>query len=213
MRRRTYMSNEGWLVSYADLITNLLIFFSMLLGASHISRTRMQEIAQELSGVEQPASLTSIQKEIEEQIEEEGLQDQIRTDLTDDGLKLSLNSGLVFDVGSGEIREAQIPLLDSMLQILVPYREHYDFAVEGHTDSTPYFSLNGSTNGGARTNWDLSTDRANAVRLRLEDVGIDPGRVRVEGYADTVPLPEETLVGLSETDRLARHRRVVVRIY
>lgn len=213
MRRRTYMSNEGWLVSYADLITNLLIFFSMLLGASHISRTRMQEIAQELSGVEQPASLAAIQKEIEKRIQEEGLQDQIRTDLTDDGLRLSLNSGLVFDVGSGQIREAQEPLLDSMLQTLVPYREHYDFGVEGHTDSTPYLSLNGSTNGEARTNWDLSTDRANAVRLRLENVGIDPERIRVEGYADTVPLPEETLVGLSETDRLARHRRVVVRIY
>ena len=207
MRRREYMSNEGWLVSYADLITNLLIFFSVLLGAAHISRTRMQELAGELSGVEQPASLSSIQKEIEQHITEAGLQDDIRTDLTDDGLKLSLNSGLMFDVGRSEIRPAQEPLLDDMLETLVPYRDRYDFAVEGHTDTTPYLTEDG------RTNWDLSTDRANAVRRRLEGVGIDADRIRVEGYGDTVPLPEDTLVGLSETERLARHRRVVVRIY
>ena len=65
MKRRSYASDEGWLLSYADLITNLLVFFAMLLGASEISRTRMQEIAAELSGEEQPASLASIQAEID----------------------------------------------------------------------------------------------------------------------------------------------------
>ena len=87
MRRRVYSSDEGWLLSYADLITNLLIFFSMLLAAAQISRTRMQQIAQEISGVEQPASLSAIQEEIEEQIKREGLEGMIRTDLTDEGIK------------------------------------------------------------------------------------------------------------------------------
>ena len=43
--------------------------------------------------------------------------------------------------------------------------------------------------------------------------GVDEIRVRVEGYADTVPLLEEELEGLTEAQRLARHRRVIVRIY
>ena len=34
MQRRTHSSDEGWLLSYADLITNLLIFFAMLLAAA-----------------------------------------------------------------------------------------------------------------------------------------------------------------------------------
>ncbi|MGC4120587.1 MAG: hypothetical protein QM765_39610 [Myxococcales bacterium] len=51
------------------------------------------------------------------------------------------------------------------------------------------------------------------VRQRLEDVGVPRTRIRVEGYADTKPLSEETLKGLSPEERLARHRRVVVRIY
>jgi chemotaxis protein MotB len=208
VRRRVYSSDEGWLLSYADLITNLLIFFSMLLAAAQISRPRMQQIAQQISGVEQPASLSAIQEEIEAQIEREGLEGMIRTDLTDEGLKLSLNSGLVFHSGHADVRPEQEQTLESMLQTLVPYADHYDFAVEGHTDSMPI--VNGAV---YPSNWELSAGRANAVRSRLEVVGIEQGRIRVEGYADTEPLPEASLEGLSEEERLARHRRVIVRIY
>ncbi|MEZ4239903.1 MAG: OmpA family protein [Myxococcota bacterium] len=208
MQRRSYSSDEGWLLSYADLITNLLIFFAMLLAAAEINKTRMQQIAESLSGVEQPASLSSIQEEIEERIAAEGLQELVRTDLTEQGLKLSLDSGLVFASGSADIRAEQSSVLDRMLQTLVPYADRYLFAVEGHTDSNPV-----SPGSIHKSNWELSTSRANAVRERLETVGIDRDRIRVEGYADTVPLPEEALVGLSPEERLARHRRVIVRIY
>ena len=105
---------------------------------------------------------------------------------------------------AGESTE-QTDVLDRMLKTLVPYAARYDFAVEGHTDSIAF------ENGG-RTNWDLSTDRANAVRTRLAAVGVGDKRIKVEGYADTVPLPEEALEGLTEDEILARHRRVVVRV-
>jgi chemotaxis protein MotB len=208
MQRRSYTSDEGWLLSYADLITNLLIFFAMLLAAAEISRTKMQQITEGITGVEQPQSLSSIQEEIDAQVAREGLRELIRTDLTDDGLKVSLNSGLVFDSGSAAIRPEQVAVLDRMLQTLVPYAGLYDFAVEGHTDSTPI-----AAGAAFASNWELSAGRANAVRGRLEGVGIAEGRVRVEGYADTIPLPEESLAGLAADERLARHRRVVVRIY
>lgn len=208
MQRRSHSNDEGWLLSYADLITNLLIFFAMLLAAADISKTKMQKMQEEISGKEQPASLSSIQKEIDEQIAAEGLQEMVRTELTDDGLKVSLDSGIVFDSGSAVIRYEQVPVLDKMLQTLVPYTDKYAFAVEGHTDSTPIGA--GSL---YPSNWELSTDRANAVRGRLETVGVAEGRIRVEGYADTVPLPAEDLEPLAPDQRLARHRRVIVRIY
>lgn len=208
MQRRSHVSEEGWLLSYADLITNLLIFFAMMLAAADINRTKMQQIAEKISGVEQPASLSSIKEEIDERIAKEGLQELVRTDLTDEGLKLSLNSGLVFDSGSADIRAEQLDVLDRMLLTLVPYSGRYTFAVEGHTDTNPI-----GPGAAYASNWELSTSRANAVRERLELGGVDRNRVRVEGYADTVPLPEETLAGLPPEERLARHRRVIVRIY
>lgn len=205
MKRRSYNSDEGWLLSYADLITTLLVFFAMLLAAADINQVKMQQIAESLSGVEQPASLSSIQEEIDQRIAEEGLEELISTNLTADGLELSLNSGLVFDSGSGVVRPENEETLQGMLSTLAPYRDKYRFAIEGHTDSTPM--------NGPMTNWELSTMRANAVRSRLETAGIESDRIRVEGYADTVKLEEELLVGLSEQERLARHRRVVVRVY
>ena len=42
---------------------------------------------------------------------------------------------------------------------------------------------------------------------------VEPERIRVEGYADTVKLDDSVLEGLSPDERLARHRRVVVRVY
>lgn len=208
MVRRRKGHEESWLLSYADLITNLLLFFVVLLTAANISKGRMQQIVKSLSGSESPASLESIQREIDAQIAQKQLQELVRTVVTADGLELSLNSGLVFDSGKAQIRAEFEQTVVSMLQVLAPYSTKYSFAVEGHTDSTPIVS-----GGTFATNWELSSARAIVVRQRLEDVGILRSRIRVEGYADTKPLPEEQLTGLNPQERLARHRRVVVRIY
>lgn len=208
MVRRRKGHEESWLLSYADLITNLLLFFVVLLTAANISKGRMQQIVKSLSGSESPASLESIQREIDAQIAQKQLQELVRTVVTADGLELSLNSGLVFDSGKAQIRAEFEQTVVSMLQVLAPYSTKYSFAVEGHTDSTPIVS-----GGLFATNWELSSARSIVVRQRLEDVGILRSRIRVEGYADTKPLPEEQLTGLNPQERLARHRRVVVRIY
>jgi chemotaxis protein MotB len=208
MVRRRQGHEESWLLSYADLITNLLLFFVVLLTAANLSKGKMQQIVKSISGSESPASLESIRKEIDAQIAQKQLQDLVRTNVTDDGLELSLNSGLVFDSGKAQLRPEFEQTVTSMLQVLAPYSTQYSFAVEGHTDSTPIVS-----GGPFATNWELSSARAIVVRERLEGAGISRSRVRVEGYADTKPLPEEQLTGLSPQERLARHRRVVVRIY
>jgi len=207
MHRRSYQSDDGWLLTYADLITNLLMFFVMLLAAAQLSRSRLQQISESLSGKPSPESLAAIQKKIDRQIDSEGLTELVRTDMTEEGLVLSLNSGLVFDSGSGDIRPELDETLDGVMRTLQPYSGNYKFAVEGHTDSRPL-------SAGARyaSNWELSTARANAVRARMEQSGIEKD-IRVEGYADTVALPEAVLAGLDEEDRLARHRRVNIRVY
>jgi len=208
VKSRKAEGSDDWLLTYADLVTNLLVFFAMLLAAAQLSRPRMQEIAENLSGEARPASLKSIQQEIEDHVEAAGLEEMIRADRTEEGLEVSLNSGLVFASGSATIRPEQEQLLQAMLHTMVPYGDRYRFAIEGHTDSEPV-----SKGSQFPSNWELSTARANAVRSRLQLVGIDEERIRVEGYADTVVLPEEDLEGLSLEERLARHRRVIVRIY
>ncbi|MBL8918684.1 MAG: OmpA family protein [Myxococcaceae bacterium] len=207
MRRRP-ATEESWLLSYADLITNLLLFFVVLLTAANLSKGRMQQIAKSLSGAEMPASLESIRKEIDERITEQQLKDLISTNVTNDGLEISLNSGLVFDSGKANIRPEMESIVSSMLKTLEPYGKRYSFAVEGHTDANPVIA-----GGVFQSNWDLAAMRAIVVRERLEIVGIPRERIRVEGYADTRPLPAAELDGLSVDQKNARLRRVVVRIY
>lgn len=208
MERRAKGHEESWLLSYADLITNLLLFFVVLLTAANLNKGRMQQIVKSISGSESPASLAAIRQEIEAQIAGKKLQELVRTSLSAEGLELSLDSGLVFDSGKARIRPQLEGTVASMLQLLAPYSSKYAFAVEGHSDITPI------GNGGPfASNWELSSARAIVMRQRLEDAGVARARIRVEGYADTKPLPEQQLAGLGPEERLARHRRVVVRIY
>jgi chemotaxis protein MotB len=208
MQRRRIAHEDSWLFSYADLITNLLLFFVVLLTAANISTSKMQQIAEAVSGEQAPESLAQIKEEIDKKIEEKNLEEVVRTALTDAGLVLSLNSGVVFGSGAARIHPEMEATVASMLEELAPYSERYRFAVEGHTDSQPVLK-----NSPFPSNWELSTARAIAVRARLEAIGVDRARIRVEGYADTVPLPEDTLKDIELEERRARHRRVIVRVF
>lgn len=208
MQRRAKGHEEGWLLSYADLITNLLLFFVVLLSAANLSKGKMQQIAKSISGAESPASLESIRKEIDKEVAKRKLEGQVITHVSEDGLEIALSSGLVFDSGKARIRPEVEQTLVSMMQTLSPYASKYGFAVEGHTDATPI-----AAGGAFASNWELSSERAIVVRQRLEEAGIPRSRVRVEGYADTKPLPEDQLKGLNPDERRARLRRVVVRMY
>lgn len=211
LRRRRRSQEEGWLLSYADLITNLLIFFVAILAASQISPAKFQRVAEQLSGRETRQSLKEVQRQIEDAIEELDLGQSIRTRLNDDGLKIAVDTGVMFETGKAEINGEWLTALSQVIDKLVPYSQSYHFAVEGHTDSRPINSTAGS--GRFESNWELASARAAAIRKRLELAGIPPNRTRLESYADTVSLPAADLEGLSEDESFARHRRVVVRIY
>ena len=202
MQRYRKGHEESWLLSYADLITNLLLFFVVLLTAANLSKGRMQQIAKSISGTESPASLESIRKEIEAQIAQRNLKDLVRTTIAGDGLELSLNSGLVFDSGKAKIRPELEQTLGSMLQVLAPYSAKYAFAVEGHTDSTPI------TSGGLfASNWELSSARATTVVKYLISRGVSPRRLVAAGYGEFQPLED----GLTE-EALRRNRRIELKL-
>jgi chemotaxis protein MotB len=63
---------------------------------------------------------------------------------------------------------------------LAKLRNHV--VVGGHTDSVPFMSA-------GRTNWDLSTARANTALRTMLSAGISQSQVkRVTGYAETIPF-------------------------
>jgi hypothetical protein len=86
----------------------------------------------------------------------------------------------MFATGSSAPNDRARLLLTKVAPVLARLPE--DIAMIGHTDATPYV-------GGGKTNWELSTERANATRRLLTDAGLAESRVtRVTGLADRDPL-------------------------
>jgi chemotaxis protein MotB len=109
------------------------------------------------------------------------MQDQIDIKITDDGLRIELlekSESLFFDVGAATLKPKTKEQLALMAKTLgdLPNR----IAVEGHTDSRPYPTQNGYSN------WELSSDRANAARRYMQEAGLHTQQIsEVRGYADT----------------------------
>jgi chemotaxis protein MotB len=108
---------------------------------------------------------------------------QIRLDMTPDGLRIQIvdaQNRPMFDSGSAVVEPYMRDLLREIGAVLadVPNR----LTLEGHTDAHPFV-------GGdlGYSNWELSSDRANASRRELGAGGLPDDRVlRVQGLASSV---------------------------
>ena len=113
------------------------------------------------------------------------MRSQIRLDMTPDGLRIQIldaQNRPMFDSGSAIVKPYMRELLREIGHMLndVPNR----ITLEGHTDAHPF-------SGGERgySNWELSSDRANASRRELLGGGLPDDRVlRVQGLASSVPF-------------------------
>jgi len=107
------------------------------------------------------------------------LKDQVEIQMTPDGLRIELiekSDSLFFDSGSAVLKDAATGLFQAIAEELGSLNNH--IMIEGHSDSRRY------STSGAYTNWELSTDRANAAR-RVMDTRLPAGRItQVRGYAD-----------------------------
>lgn len=100
---------------------------------------------------------------------------------TKSGLRIELietGSGQTFfHNGSAEMTPITVAALELIGAELS--RLHSPVIIEGHTDSQPFGS------SASYTNWELSSDRANAARRMIEAAGVDPARImEVRGMAD-----------------------------
>jgi chemotaxis protein MotB len=113
------------------------------------------------------------------------LRSQIRLDMTADGLRIQIVDEFnraMFDSGSAVVQPHMRELLREIGAVLaeVPNR----LTLEGHTDAQPFAS-------GERgySNWELSSDRANASRRELVAGGLPDDHVlRVQGLASSQPF-------------------------
>ena len=108
---------------------------------------------------------------------------QLLIDITSDGLRIQIvdeKNRPMFELGRAQLLSHTRDILHEIGKVLndVPNR----ISLSGHTDATPYY-------GGERgySNWELSTDRANASRRELIAGGMREDKVmRVVGLSSAV---------------------------
>ena len=142
-------------------------------------RRRDQEMLNRLKG--------DLQAVIEAQATLRQFRNQIRLDVTSEGLRVQIvdeHNRPMFDTGSARLKDHTREILRSIAPLLNSVESR--IALSGHTDATPYVS-------GERgySNWELSADRANASRRELVAGGMDERKiVRVVGLASSVLLDQ-----------------------
>ena len=116
---------------------------------------------------------------------------QIRMEITADGLRIQIvddQKRPMFDIGKSEVK----PYMREILREIGSAIKDTDnpISLTGHTDSTLY----GMGERGY-SNWELSSDRANASRRELVAGGMPEGKIkRVAGMSSTDPLlPDDTV--------------------
>jgi len=112
----------------------------------------------------------------------------IIVDETPEGLRIQIvdqDGRSMFPSGNAEPYERTRQLLDEVAKVLV--RLPNRVSISGHTDANPLAGRPGYSN------WELTADRANAVRRILEKGGLSNDRIyQVVGKADSEPLfPED----------------------
>ncbi len=109
-----------------------------------------------------------------------------------EGIKITFNSGILFDVDSAELQYGAKQELDDLAGILKKYNDT-EIVVEGHTDAT----------GSEDHNMDLSRRRAESVARYLESLGVDPHRFTIRAYGESQPIAtNETAAGRQQNRRV-----------
>lgn len=202
-----------WLLTYADLITLLLIMFIMLYSISMVDAAKFKEIMQNLKaafgGVLQqgptflPGSgdrlIAELVPKLSAAVENEGSgTGAAQVFKNERGIVVRLmTDNVLYDRGSVELKPEMQRILDAVAPVLGT--AGLPVLVEGHTDDLP-------TRGRGRfqSNWELSTERATqVVRYLIEHGKVPPARLSAAGYAEFHPLvPNDTEAGRRRNRRI-----------
>jgi chemotaxis protein MotB len=187
------LHDATWLYSYADLMTQLLIFAILIVSVLGVPDAVKPEAQPQAAA----SPLEQTVKNVERFVKESGLERDLALDRAADRLVIRMKSAILFAEGQAELTRGARAVLSGLAPLLTGARA--DLRVEGHTDDVPIRS------GAFRSNWELSSARAISVVDYLEARGVDKARLSVAGYGEFHPI-----VANDGAEHRALNRRVEI---
>ncbi len=218
--------DSPWLITYADLMTILLVFFVLLYTLAFFEKEQYRHAVESIKvQVEADENMIGLMElmEIPERPDTQitieditGLRSRektlfshitkfartssesqnISTRILNGKIIVTIKGAALFDSGSAALNADAVSIFDEIIQILKDYPE-YAINIKGHTDNIPISTAI------FPSNWELSAVRATTVLKYLISKGVVPQRLTATGYGDSMPLVPNT----SEENR-ALNRRV-----
>jgi chemotaxis protein MotB len=192
----------AWKVAYADFVTAMMSLFIVLwlLNSSKPIQDAVGGYFRDPNGTaakkgstlagatekfilakdDMPKLKDQLEQKIRQMNDFEKLKSHVEMTVTSEGLRIELTesaSGTFFESGSPKLNADGRELLITLAGELGKLPN--TLFIEGHTDSKPYGAF------GNYSNWELSTDRANAARHLMQSGGIRSNQVtQVRGFSD-----------------------------
>ncbi len=208
----------AWKIAYADFVTAMMAFFLLMWlltstnhgdlqgiadyfnrplqslftegpGASATTAPQTDEQKTQQRTDDEKARLDALQAQLTTVIDRspklQAFRNQIKIETTSEGLRVQIldaRNRPMFDEGNAELKDYTQTILAQIAPALNGVSNHLSIA--GHTDAVPY-----AQRADGFSNWELSTERANAARRALVAAGMSPSKViQVRGLADAIPL-------------------------
>lgn len=147
--------------------------------------------------LEDQQSLGEIQDRVDEYIAVHELENQFETQLTDEGLLVTIRDSILFDLGKANIKEEYLVIADELVELL-SFDPPRHIVVTGHTDNIPMNTAE------FQSNWELSVMRAvNFLKLIVKNDEVDPLLFSAKGYGEYHPIDtNDTDEGRSKNRRV-----------
>jgi chemotaxis protein MotB len=192
----------AWKVAYADFVTAMMALFIVLWLMNSSQKIQVavggyfkdpsgtaKKVGTGLAGTGENLQLAKqdmaklkveLQKSIQSITDLDKLKKNIEMTVTAEGLRIELlesEKGTFFDSGSSALNKSGQEMLALLAAELGKVPNHV--SVEGHTDAKAF------TGKRSYSNWELSSDRANAARRLMQQSGLRADQVsQVRGFAD-----------------------------
>jgi chemotaxis protein MotB len=217
-------SHDRWLVSYADFITLMFAFFTVMYAVSSVDADKLAPAASSMHNAfamgvaaeprataaadarpapvidaivpSSTAALPDVRRKLETELAD--AIDSRRIEITEDarGLILSLPVEATFAVASADVHADARTLIARVASTLQPLGNA--IRIEGHTDDKPIRTPKYGSN------WELSTARASAVvAFLVNESEMEPARLSAAGYGEFHPRAAN-----DTAENRARNRRV-----
>lgn len=207
-------NTDRWIISYADFITLLFAFFTVLFASSNLDQVKLQKLTGSIknafkvkttekatnSVIEGIKPLNykdvSLERDVRAALEKSGKIEGVHITRDERGVIISFEDSMLFDTGLAELRDAARPMLATVAATLGKVRNN--IVIEGHTDNAQ------SKSARYPSNWELSTARAVSVlAFLLKEHSLNPERFSVAGYGEYRPVASNVI-----PDGRAKNRRV-----